>query len=157
MPGGGSSDLGADQGNDNYNYLVVPAAVGQYAGPTVIPGTTTQIPSAAQSSTLPICTGLGHVGCTFPSNMLSRNSSIAPSVWNWDLGVFKDFPVTERVKLQLRGEFYNLLNHKNFYVLGFGQGGADVSTSSTITAMKGGYGNPWDERRVTQLAVRVTF
>src|SRR5437868_3474974 len=156
-PKGGGSDLGADQGGDLYNYLTIPAAVGDYTGPTVIPGTTTSIPGSSQSSTLPICTGLFHQGCRFPANMIGRNSSIGPSVWNWDLGVFKDFAVTEKVSIQLRGEFFDLLNHKNFYVLGFGLGGADVSASNIIQAQKGGYGNPFDERRVTQLAVRVTF
>jgi len=61
------------------------------------------------------------------------------------------------VSVQLRGEFFNVLNHKNFYVLGFALGGADVSSSNIIQAQKGGYGNPFDERRTTQLAVRVTF
>jgi hypothetical protein len=153
-PKGGSSDLGADQGGDIYNYLTIPAAVGEYAGPAVIPGTSTTISS---NSILPTCTGLFHQGCSFPANMLSRNSSIAPPVWNWDLGVYKDFAVTERVQLQLRGEFYNLLNHKNFYVLGYALGGADVSASPIIQAQKGGFGNPFDERRLTQLALRVTF
>ena len=157
VPKGGGSDLGPDQGGDLYNYLTIPAAVGDYVGPTVIPGTSTAIPSSLQSSTLPICTGLGHQGCRFPNNMLGRNSSIGPSVWNWDLGVYKDIPVTERVSLQLRGEFYNVLNHKNFYILGFGFGGADVSTSNVIQAQKGGFGNPFDEHRVTQVALRVTF
>lgn len=156
-PKGGSSDLGPDTGGDVYNYITIPAAVGDYKGPTVIPGTSTAIPASSQSSTLPICTGLFHQGCSFPANMLGRNSSIGPSVWNWDLGVYKDIPVTERVTVQLRGEFYNVLNHKNFYVLGFGFGGADVSSSPTIQAQKGGFGNPVDEHRVTQVALRVTF
>ncbi|HWC18502.1 MAG TPA: hypothetical protein VG498_15880, partial [Terriglobales bacterium] len=156
-PKGGSSDLGPDTGGDLYNYITIPAAVGDYKGPTVVPGTNTAIPSNSQSSTLPTCTGLFHQGCRFPGNMLGRNSSIGPSVWNWDLGVYKDIPVTERVSVQLRGEFYNILNHKNFYVLGFGFGGADVSSGTTIQAQKGGFGNPFDEHRVTQLALRVTF
>jgi outer membrane receptor protein involved in Fe transport len=152
-PKGGSSDLGPDTGGDLFNYLTIPAAKGQYAGP----GTT-------GNSILPTCTGLFHQGCSFPTNMLSRNSSIGPSVWNWDLGIYKDFSITERVRLQLRGEFYDILNHKNFYVLGYLLGGADVSTLPTnaagqpmITAQKGGFGNPFDERRITQVAVRITF
>jgi hypothetical protein len=155
VPKGGSNDLGADQGGDTFNYLAIPAITGAlaYAGP----GTT-------GNSILPTCTGLFHQGCSFPNNMLGRNSSIGPNVWNWNLGVFKHFPVTEKVDLELRGEFYDVVNHKNFYVLGYLLGGADVSSLPTnaagqpmITAMKGGFGNPFDERRVTQVAVRVTF
>lgn len=164
VPNGGSSNLGPDTGGDVFNYLKIPAAVGQYTGPTVIPGTTTLISSlpnpllnGGDLSNLPTCTGLFHQGCSFPANMLGRNSSIGPSVWNWDMAVYKDFPITERVKLQLRGEFYDVLNHKNFYVIGFPLGGADVSSNTTIQAMKGGFGNPFDERRITQLAIRVEF
>jgi hypothetical protein len=156
---------GGDIGGNIFNYLAVPAAVGQYTGPTVIPGTSTPLPDSILGfSNLPTCTGLDGVGCTFPSNMLRRNAFRGPSVWNWDLGVYKNFKITERVNLQLRGEFYDLLNHKNFYVLGFGVGGADVSSLPTnsaglpiIQAKKGGFGNPFDEHRNTQLAIRVTF
>ncbi len=163
------STSGGDTGGNLYNYLAVPAAVGQYTGPTVIPGTTTPFPNVGLGagiggSTLPICTGLEGKGCSYPSNMLHRNAFVAPQVWNWDLGVYKNFKITERVALQLRGEFFDILNHKNFYVLGFGAGGADVSSLGTnaagqplIQAKKGGYGNPFDERRHTQLAVRITF
>ena len=42
-------------------------------------------------------------------------------------------------------------------MIGFPLGGADVSTSTTVQAMKGGYGNPFDDHRNTQLALRVTF
>jgi Carboxypeptidase regulatory-like domain/TonB-dependent Receptor Plug Domain len=38
----------------------------------------------------------------------------APGQWTLDFSVFKDFPVTERFKLQFRSEFFNLLNHANF-------------------------------------------
>ena len=38
-----------------------------------------------------------------------------PGLNNWDLSVFKNFRVVrERMKLQLRGEFYNAFNHTQF-------------------------------------------
>lgn len=157
-----------DLGNNVFNYISFPALVGQYTGPANIPGTSTPMPITG--SNLPTCSGLLHVGCSFPSNMLSRNVFRAPGVWNWDLGAYKNFKVTERVSIQARAEFFNILNHKNFYVIGFPLGGADVSTlasgcpaTGTCTlpfstqVMKGGYGNPFDDHRNTQLALRITF
>ncbi len=165
------STAGGDTGGNIFNYNAVPAAVGQYTGPSLDPATGAPFPVNSLAaglvgslSNLPTCTGLFHTGCSFPSNMLRRNAFKGPNVWNWDMGVYKNFKITERVNLQLRGEFYNILNHKNFYVLGFGQGGADVSSLPTnaaglpvVQAKKGGYGNPFDEHRNTQLAIRVTF
>lgn len=165
-----SGALGPDQGGDAFNYVTFPALVGQYLGPTNIPGTATPLPLS--SSALPTCTGLLHQGCSFPSNMVGRNLFRAPSVWNLDLGAYKNFKIGERVTIQARAEFFDLLNHKNFYVLGFPLGGADVSSlvgpgtgcagdgtpcSFSAQAMKGGYGNPFDEHRNTQLAIRVMF
>jgi hypothetical protein len=49
-----------------------------------------------------------------------------------DLGVYKAFTFTERVKLQLRGEFYNLFNHANLYVEG---ANADVSSTGLHPGM----------------------
>lgn len=37
-----------------------------------------------------------------------------PTFKQWDLAVYKDTNVTERVKLQLRADFFNILNHPNF-------------------------------------------
>jgi hypothetical protein len=33
---------------------------------------------------------------------------------NWDIAVFKDFPVRERMRFQYRWEVYNAFNHTQF-------------------------------------------
>ncbi|HUS18666.1 MAG TPA: TonB-dependent receptor [Terriglobales bacterium] len=43
-----------------------------------------------------------------------RNMFTGPNFWNTDFGVGKRFDLTERWKLQLRAEFFNVLNHPNF-------------------------------------------
>jgi len=48
------------------------------------------------------------------SNGSSRNLAQAPSFWNFDAGLMKNFTITERFKLQFRGEAFNVLNHTNF-------------------------------------------
>jgi hypothetical protein len=40
-----------------------------------------------------------------------------PGMNNWDIAVFKDFPVRERMKLQYRWEVYNAFNHAQFTTL----------------------------------------
>ena len=47
-------------------------------------------------------------------NGAGRNIFIAPSYWNVDFGLIKMFPITERVKVQFRAEFFNAFNHTNF-------------------------------------------
>lgn len=158
----GGSTAGGDQGGNIFNWQTFPVIQGQYTGPSVIPGTSTPFPGAPFNSTLPICTGLYGQGCSYPANMLHRNSMVGPGHYNWDMGVYKNFKLTERVGVQFRAEFFDVLNHKNFYLLGFGQGGADASVSPnpsayTVQAKKGGYGNPFDDHRNTQLALKVIF
>lgn len=43
-----------------------------------------------------------------------RNTILGPGFDNLDLGLHRDFPIRERVRLQFRGEFFDLLNHPNF-------------------------------------------
>ena len=47
-------------------------------------------------------------------NGSGRNIFVAPSYYNLDIGIIKQFPITERVKLQFRTEMFNALNHANF-------------------------------------------
>lgn len=45
---------------------------------------------------------------------LGRNSLRGPSFKELNFSVFKDTPISEHVNLQLRAEFFNILNHPNF-------------------------------------------
>jgi hypothetical protein len=49
-----------------------------------------------------------------PFGDLGRNAFRAPGLEQWDLGVNKNFRITEAMRLQLRSEFFNVLNHTNF-------------------------------------------
>jgi len=58
-----------------------------------------------------------------------------------DLTLSKEIPVKERLRVNLRGEFYNLLNHANFalpgHVLGTANFGAVLSADSSRTVQLG--------------------
>lgn len=77
------------------------------------------------------------------------NILIGPGLVNLDLGIRKVFSLTERQKLELRGEFYNALNHPNF-----GQPNSDIDAgpgaSGTIT-------NLTKAMRTIQVALRYRF
>ena len=42
------------------------------------------------------------------------NSLHGPHYWDTDFSVFRDFPFTETMKVQLRAEFFNIFNHPNY-------------------------------------------
>jgi hypothetical protein len=46
-------------------------------------------------------------------NWNARNFFRGPGLWNQDLSVFKNFDLTERVKLRFSADFFNAFNHPN--------------------------------------------
>jgi hypothetical protein len=57
-----------------------------------------------------------------------RNILRGPHRTNLDFSIFKDFPITERFHLQLRGELFNILNHPQFDLPAATIGQAGVGT-----------------------------
>ena len=45
---------------------------------------------------------------------LRRNVLSGPTYKQWDLAIYKNTAITERVNMQLRADFFNILNHPNF-------------------------------------------
>lgn len=68
-------------------------------------GNTTAISSNGDSNCV---SGTRHFGTE------GRNSLQGPSFKEFNFSVFKDTPITERLKMTLRAEFFNLFNHPNF-------------------------------------------
>jgi hypothetical protein len=58
-----------------------------------------------------------------------RNSLRAPGFFQWDFSLMKNFPVKERVTIQFRADFFNILNHPNF-----GNPDGGICTALSITA-----------------------
>jgi len=63
---------------------------------------------------------------------MGRNIFRGPGLKEWDFSLTKNFSLTERLRLQLRGEFFNVLNHPNF----------DVFTMNTDLSEPGNVGTP---------------
>ncbi len=68
-----------------------------------------------------------------------RNILRGPSLLNLDTSLFKNFKFSERIRLQFRSEFFNVLNHANFAppvqnLSLFGANGSPVSTAGLITS-----------------------
>jgi hypothetical protein len=47
-----------------------------------------------------------------------RNSVWGPPTRNWDFALYKNGPLTERLRYQFRAEFFNFLNHPSFNSIG---------------------------------------
>jgi outer membrane receptor protein involved in Fe transport len=84
----------------------------------------------------------------YPSSMTKRNAFRGPGFWNLDSGIYKNFRLTERFKLQFRGELYNMFNHANLFING---GEDDVATVAGFIPAH------WDGSRNVQLALKVIF
>jgi hypothetical protein len=79
--------------------------------------------------------------------MTKRNAFRGPGFWNFNGALYKTFRFSEKYKLQLRSEFFNVFNHANLFVNG---SEADISGSNFVPAHKSG-------NRNVQLAVKFIF
>jgi len=84
-----------------------------------------------------------------------RNQLFGPGLQRVDLSLFKNFDLTERVKLEFRTEAFNVMNTAQFVNPNASlslSGSAPVATFGTITSTANAY-NP----RLIQFAARVKF
>jgi len=86
----------------NLNSFAIPCTITQIAQTPDPNGTG---PTGSAQDCVP---GTRHFGSE------GRNSLRGPSFKQWDMAIYKNTAITERVKMQLRAEFFNLINHPNF-------------------------------------------
>jgi carboxypeptidase family protein/TonB-dependent receptor-like protein len=172
LPTTGNMDPPSSGDPNTFNYLVLPPR-NDFFSPLL------------GVSDFGICSAPGEAApndCPFPSNMTGRNQFRGPNHWNWDMGIHKNFKITERIGLQLRGELFNAVNHPNLFVIGssadpstnsfdVGQAGcpaaggavAGVNLCPVVQAKKGGLPGillnsvNTREHRNVQLAIKLTF
>src|SRR5215469_3841651 len=106
-----------------------------------IPCTITPAAQTAPSGTALDCIpGTRHFG-----NM-GRNSLVGPSFKEWNFAIYKTTNLTERLTMQLRADFFNLLNHPNFanpflpaFIADAGAGGFQTVGGREVAGSSGGY------------------
>jgi hypothetical protein len=94
---------------------------------------------------------------------IGKNVLRLPHTANWDVQLAKNFFISERMKLQLRAEYFNVLNHPNFAPESISTGTVNstdqissfdkLSSNSFGTFRAGQAGDP----RIAQLAVKIFF
>jgi len=86
----------------------------------------------------------------------ARAPVYGPRFVNTDFSVIKDFPFSfrEGTNLQFRAEFFNLFNHPQFFLQGFGgTGEQDINTPSSFGVIN----NTVNNARLVQFALRLNF
>jgi len=137
-----------------------------------IPCTISAAAQAAPTGTAADCVpGTRHFGSE------GRDSLHGPSYKQWDLAIYKTTAITERLSMQLRADFINILNHPNFanpflpaFIADAGAGGFHVVNGREVAGASGGYpitatgdvgiGNPFlggGAPRGIQLGAKFTF
>ena len=94
------------------------------------------------------CNG-SNAACTVSSGLfgnLGRNAVYGPGQINWDMAITRRFAVNERWKLDLRADFFNIMNHANW-------NNPTTSITSGTFGEVTGYSSP----RIIQLALKVFF
>jgi hypothetical protein len=96
-----STDLSNSDGGGTVANASRPNVVGNPNGKPCVPGTLFNM-------------------CAFATNTIQgsfgnarRNIILGPGFQNWDISLFKTFPVNERSRLEFRAEFFNAFNHVN--------------------------------------------
>jgi len=83
---------------------------------------------------------------------IGKGSLRFPGFYAWDMGVSKIFALTERYKLQLRGEFFNIFNQVNFL-----SDEGTVNNFSTVSNGNFGRLRTAMDPRIGQLALKFIF
>jgi outer membrane receptor protein involved in Fe transport len=98
-------------------------------------------------------TGTSEFG-PFPANMTGRNAFRAPGFFQLDTAVLKNIRISETKSVQLRGEFFNVLNHANLFIV---NNNTDISATAYIPATRGLPTTGVAERRNVQIAAKFIF
>ena len=88
------------------------------------------------------------VPAPFTYGNAARNSLFGPGIINWDQAMYKKFAITERIGLEFRAEFFNIMNHANFDV---------PAANISVPAQVGKITSTTSVPRAIQFGMRLTF
>jgi hypothetical protein len=115
--------------------------------PNAVPGQTSVLPSEQRSTGRFFNTAAFSLTPAFQFGNVGRNTVTGPGMFNIDVTVAKTIPIRERVNLQFRTEFFNLLNTPNHNIVG---------RLINVPATFGRVLNQLDPRQI-QFALKLTF
>ena len=93
-----------------------------------------------------------------PFGNASRNPGRTPNFFETDLDLNKRFSTPiERMKVEFRAEFYNILNHTNLYLPSSGLGGTLSTPASVNSPTSGGAISGTFEPRIIQFGLKVLY
>lgn len=114
---------------------------------------------ACSNTTIPCRSWLNAAAFTLPAvgtfGNVGKGQFRAPGFFNWDMGVFKNFPIRDTLAIQFRGELFNTFNHTNFATTATGV----LSQNPVPTVNAAGFGNilAANDPRIIQLALKIIF
>jgi hypothetical protein len=76
---------------------------------------------------------------------VAKGFLVGPQYADWDVSLMRNFVFNERIKLQFRAEYFNVLNHPNFNDPG-------TSTGSSLGRITGAM-----DPRIGQLSLKFVF
>ena len=91
---------------------------GIFIRPNLVAGASQYLPGDVQSTGRWFNTSAFLTPAAGTFGALGRNTVIGPGLTNLDLALQKTILITEKLRFQLRGEFFNALNHPNYGIVG---------------------------------------
>jgi Carboxypeptidase regulatory-like domain len=90
-----------------------------------------------------------------------KGSFVGPHYVDWDGGITRNFPITERTSLVFKAEYFNLLNHTNLgdpaTTLGSTFGKITGTSPQNWTTGPGSTSDPQNSPRIAQLSLKLNF
>jgi hypothetical protein len=97
------------------------------------------------------------------SGIAPRNNLRQPGINNWDMGLTKSFPITERAQFNLRFDTFNTFNHHQYdintggYATGGSGGGSSIDNGVDDAPNVAGRITSSSAARIIQLSGKFTF
>jgi hypothetical protein len=112
-----------------------------------VPGQTYKLDSSQRTTARWFNTGAFSLPPAFTFGNVGRNTVTGPGLVNLDTTISRTFAFGERARLQIRGEFFNSLNHPNYRIVG-----RLINVPATFARVL----NQFDPRQI-QLAAKISF
>jgi Carboxypeptidase regulatory-like domain/TonB dependent receptor len=112
----------------------------------------------------PCIPGTFYNTCAFTSDLVQgtygdagRNIVRGPSYQDWDLSIFKNFPLREQMRVEFRADFFNIWNKTNFLTGPTGSDGQFEPVSVELGTAQMGFPQAARDPRLIQFALKFLF